>query len=287
MADGNTASYLSSIRKITTAGNVTTLAQTAVTTSGFYNLGTINQIAVDSSGTTLYVPDSAEYVIRKLTISSGTLSTFAGSGTSTTVDGTGTAAGFGYPLGIALTSGGTLYVSDGLFIGSTIRKITASAVVTTLAGSDSALGSTNGTTTAARFNYAYGLALDSSGNLYVADVGNNLIRKVTAAGVVTTLAGSGSAGAANGTGTAASFNKPLALSTDSAGNVYVADAGNNLIRKITAAGVVTTLAGTGVAGSADGAADAASFSNPAGIVYSNGKIYVGDSGNRKVRVITP
>jgi sugar lactone lactonase YvrE len=112
-----------------------------------------------------------------------------------------------------------------------IRKITAAGVVTTLAGSGRA-GSTNATGTAASFDTPYGVAVDSSGTLYVSDTGNNLIRKITAAGVVTTLAGSGSAGSTNGTGTAASFSTPSGLTMDASGALYVADFRNNLIRKI-------------------------------------------------------
>ena len=121
-------------------------------------------------------------------------------------------------------------------------------VVTTLAGTGS-IGSTNGTGTAASFNLPYGIAVDASGTVYVADTHNNLIRKITAAGVVTTLAGTGSSGSTDGTGTAASFDEPVGVAVDSSGTVYVADAGNHLIRKITAAGVVTTLAGSGSSGS--------------------------------------
>ena len=124
-------------------------------------------------------------------------------------------------------------------------------MVTTLAGSGSS-GSANGTGTAASFNYPWGVTVDGSGNVYVADAYNHLIRKITAAGVVTTLAGSGSQGSANGTGTAASFNGPNDIAVDGSGNVYVADAQNHLIRKITSAGVVTTFAGSGSQGSANG-----------------------------------
>ena len=123
----------------------------------------------------------------------------------------------------------------------------------------------NGTGTAASFNRSAGVALDGSGNLYVADRSNHLIRKITAAGVVTTLAGSGSAGSANGTGTAASFNYPFGVAVDGNGTVYVADSYNHLIRKITAAGVVTTLAGSGSTGSANGTGTAASFNYPFGV----------------------
>ncbi|MDP5958062.1 MAG: hypothetical protein QGF82_04865, partial [Candidatus Marinimicrobia bacterium] len=124
-------------------------------------------------------------------------------------------------------------------------------VVTTLAGSGSQ-GSADGTGTASSFNYPSGVAVDGSGNVYVGDWSNHLIRKITSAGVVTTLAGSGSQGSADGTGTAASFYHPSGVAVDGSGNVYVGDTYNHLVRKITSAGVVTTLAGSGSQGSADG-----------------------------------
>jgi hypothetical protein len=158
-------------------------------------------------------------------------------------------------------------------------------VVTTLAGTGSS-GSTNGTGTAASFNNPFGGAVDGSGNVYVADSGNRLIRKITSAGVVTTLAGSGSFGSANGTGTAASFSYPQGVAVDGSGNVYVGDSNNNLIRKITSAGVVTTLAGTGSSGSTNGTGTAASFNNPFGVaVDGSGNVYVTDLSNHLIRKI--
>ena len=131
------------------------------------------------------------------------------------------------------------------------------------------------------------MAVDSSGNVYVADRSNNRIRKITAGGVVTTLAGSGTAAYADGTGTAASFYNPEGVAVDSSGNVYVADLVNNRIRKITAGGVVTTLAGSGTAAYADGTGTAASFNYPDGVgVDSSGYVYVGDMNNNMIRKIT-
>src|SRR6185436_15081684 len=127
-------------------------------------------------------------------------------------------------------------------------------VVTTLAGTAGTAGSADGTGAAARFSNPTGVVVDGAGNVYVSDQGNHTIRKVTAAGVVTTLAGiAGMSGSADGTGAAARFNHPVRVAVDSAGNVYVTDGVNSTIREITAAGVVTTLAGTaGISGSADG-----------------------------------
>jgi sugar lactone lactonase YvrE len=184
-------------------------------------------VVLDAGGT-LYVSDTLNSLIRKIT-AAGVVTTLAGSGSTGSTDGTGTAASFGNPQDLAVDASGTVYVAD--TGNNLIRKITAAGVVTTLAGSGRA-GSTNATGTAASFDTPYGVAVDSSGTLYVSDTGNNLIRKITAAGVVTTLAGSGSAGSTNGTGTAASFSTPSGLTMDASGALYVADFRNNLIRKI-------------------------------------------------------
>ena len=158
-------------------------------------------------------------------------------------------------------------------------------VVTTFAGSTN--GNLDGTGVAARFSYPDGIAMDSSGNFFIADRGNNEIRKMTAAGVVTTFACSGAQGALNGSGTAAQFYYPEGIAIDSANNLYVTDRANNLIRKITSSGVVSTLAGSGTAGSADGTGTSAQFSSPYGIaVDASGTVYVVDSGNNEIRRIT-
>jgi len=158
-------------------------------------------------------------------------------------------------------------------------------MVTTLAGSG-AEGSSNGNGTSASFSYPYGVAVDTSGNVYVSDSSNELIRKITPAGVVTTLAGNGLRGYANGTGTAASFFGPTGIAVDTSGNVYVADNGNHSIRKITPAGAVTTLAGRGVSGSANGTGTAARFRGPFGLVLdSSDNIYIADTENKIIRKI--
>jgi len=212
------------------------------------------------------------------------VTTLAGIGSPGYANGTGTAASFNYPTGVAVDGSGNLYVADQH--NHLIRKITSAGVVTTLAGIGSQ-GYANGTGTAASFNYPWGVAVDGSGNLYVADQGNHLIRKITSAGVVTTLAGSGSSGSADGTGTAASFHDPTGVAVDGSGNLYVADKNNHLIRKITSAGVVTTFAGSGSSGSADGTGTAASFYRPDGVVVDgSGNVYVADRNNHLIRKIT-
>jgi len=157
--------------------------------------------------------------------------------------------------------------------------------VSTLAGSGAA-GFANGTGTAASFNFPSGVVVDAAGNVFVSDAGNNAIRKITPAGLVTTFAGSGMPGAADGNGLAASFNQPAALAIDAAGNLYVADEGNNLVRKVTPAGVVSTIAGNGTRGFTDGQGTAASIYGPNAIaVDAAGNIYLGDI--FKVRKISP
>jgi hypothetical protein len=244
-------------------------------------------VALDSGGN-LYIADKNNDVIRKVT-ASGAVTTIAGlAGTSGSTDGTGSAARFNHPVGIALGAGGDLYVGDSL--NNTIRKITPDGVVTTLAGIAGTSGATNGAGISALFNQPCGVALDGSGNIYVAEQGSHTIREITPAGVVTTLAGdAGSLGSADGTGPNARFNQPIGVAVDGSGNVYVADSANNTIRKITSGGVVTTLAGmAGIVGSADGMGAAALFHSPRGVaVDGTGNILVADSENSTIREITP
>jgi uncharacterized delta-60 repeat protein len=244
-------------------------------------------VAVGANGL-LYVADTGNQTLRAVTTANA-VSTLAGSvGSSGSTNGTGSAARFYNPSGVAVDSSGNIYVAD--YWNHTIRKVTPAGAVSTLAGSAGNLGSTNGTGSAARFYYPASVAVDSSGNVYVADNYNDAIRKVTPAGVVTTLAGSpGNPGSANGTGSAARFDAPAGVAVDSSGHVYVGDRSNHTIRKITPAGVVTTLAGSaGSFGSTNATGSAARFYFPAGVaVDAAGNVYVADTYNDAIRRITP
>ena len=242
-----------------------------------------NGIATDLSGN-IFIADKSNHKIRKIT-SSGVVSTFAGSGTAGSTDGTGTAASFNNPEGLTSDASGNVYVADAG--NNKIRKITSAGVVTTFAGSGTA-GFLDGTGTTAKFYYPYGITIDASGNVFVSDRTNNRIRKVTSAGTVSTLAGSGTAGYADGTGTFASFNSPLGITVDANGFIYVVDCYNQRIRRITSSGVVSTLAGSGSAGVVNGKGVLASFNNPTGItVDASGNVYIVDNNNQVIRLISP
>jgi hypothetical protein len=215
--------------------------------------------------------------------------TFAGTAeVAGSADGTGSAASFTSPSGIAADAADNLFVAD--TFNHTIRKITPSGVVSTLAGLAGKSGSANGTGSMARFSSPIGLAVGPGGNIFVADSDNNTIRKITPAGMVTTVAGlAGVTGSADGVGASARFNGPRGVAVDNSGNIFVADTFNDTIRKITPAGSVSTFAGlAGAPGSANGSGSAARFDQPRGVaVDAAGKVYVADSVNDTIRVITP
>ena len=289
--------YNNTIRKITPAGAVTTLAGTAGAagstdaTGAAARFGAPIGVAADSAGN-VFVADTGNNTIRKIT-PAGLVTTLAGSvfvaGLGGSTDATGAAASFNGPAAAATDSAGNVYVAD--HGNSTIRKITPAGVVTTFAGTAGRVGSTDATGPAATFFLPRGVATDSADNVYVSDFLTHIIRKITPAGVVTTLAGTAHApGSADGTGAAARFAFPTGLATDGAANVYVADSENNAIRKITPAGVVTTLAGApgSSGGGTDGIGSAASFCGPAGVATdSAGNVYVADTCNSTIRKVTP
>jgi len=206
---------------------------------GAARFNTPTSVAVDGAGN-VYVADNAASTVRKIT-PDGVVTTLAGKAGSTgRSDGTGADALFNSPRGITADAAGDVYVADE---GSAnIRKITPDGVVTTLAGVAAKPGDTDGAGTVARFGSPRGLTVDAAGNVYVADTDNNLVRKITPDGTVSTVAGSaGQTGNSDGTGAAALFSGPRGITVDAAGNVFVADSDNNSIRKVTPAGVVTTV----------------------------------------------
>ena len=276
------------IRKVTSAGVVTTLAGTAGSVGSANGTGSAARfrvpvaVSVDTAGN-VFVADSSNHTIRKVT-SAGVVTTLAGTaGSVGSTDGTGSAARFNAPYGVSVDTVGNVYVAE--YSNHTIRKVTSAGVVTTLAGTANFAGSTDATGSAARFFRPIGVAVDTSGNVFVADSSNHTIRKVTSAGVVTTLAGTaGSDGTTDGTGSAARFSFPEGVSVDTAGNVYVADTGNRLIRKVTSVGLVTTEAGSGAAGSNNGLGSAARFTTVRGIAVDTlGNVFASDYSNHTIR----
>jgi autotransporter-associated beta strand protein len=194
------------------------------------------------------------------------------------------ASGFSGDYGGIADPAGNFYVVDGY----TIKKVTPAGAVTLFAGTAGTSGTSDGLGAAARFNLPKGLALDKSGTLYVADTGNYRVRKITQDGMVTTVAGNGTNASVDGSGTSASFSDPYQLAVDANGNLFVADRGTNKIRKVTPAGVVTTFAGSGTAGSANGIGTAASFNTFDSLAFDpDGNLYVADQVNNTIRKITP
>jgi sugar lactone lactonase YvrE len=182
---------------------------------------------------------------------------------------------------------GDIVVSVGTKNATATNKFKYLYTVSTLAG-DGTRGFRNGAGNVAQFQDAFGLKVDRLGNIFVADGSNNRIRKITPAGIVSTVAGNGNIGMVNGPADNAQFNYPHGLAIDAVGNIYVADAGNNMIRKITPAGVVSTVAGNGNAGYVNGAGNVAEFFFPADItIDNNGNLYVADGANRRIRKIAP
>lgn len=276
------------IRKVSSSGSVSTLAGNRIaghvdSTNGLaaeflYPSG----IGVDAQGN-CYVGDQSNNMIRKLS-PSGAVSTLAGNGAGGYQDGSGTAAKFFSPSGLAVDSLGNIFVAD--WGNSIIRKVTPLGMVSSFAGNLN-VGLVDGSGTGARLDRPNDAAFDKSGNLYVADSYNNAIRKITPAGQVSTFAGTGQKGFADGAADSAQFSDPTGIALDGAGNIYVADYGNYRIRMITPSGRVSTVAGLSTAGTADGNAATAQFEAPIGLALdAKGNIYVADYRSNTIRLIT-
>ncbi|GAA3981663.1 gliding motility-associated C-terminal domain-containing protein [Mucilaginibacter dorajii] len=260
------------IRKVTPAGAVTTIN----------NISAPASLTLDNQNN-IYISDFQSNNIFKIS-AAGVKTVFAGNNAAGYLDGTGSGASFNSPGGVTTDALGNIYVADQQ--NNRIRKITPGGLVITVAGNGSA-GAVNDIGLAASFNNPDGVAVDKQGNIFVADTKNNLIREITPTGAVTTFAGSGAAGYADGTGTAAAFNYPTSLAFDASGNLFVADYKNDLIRKISPAGLVTTIAGTGSGGAVNGVGVSASFNYPIGLAFDgNGNLFVTDFANYLLRKIT-
>ena len=276
------------IRRISPNGNVTTLAGSGVAgssdgigTGASFNMPWRVSTAADGI---VYVTDSYNQRIRKVS-GNGIVTSLSGSGSIGSADGSATAAAFYYPFGLAIGLDGYVYVADNS--NQLIRKVAPDGSVARFAGSGSA-GSSNGIGSAASFHSPYGVAIDAQGYVYIADTLNQCIRKISPSGVVSTLAGIGTRGSVDGSPAVASFSDPQGVAVDARGNVYVADTGNNSIRKISPSGTVTSIAGNAKlsVGAADGIGSSALFYFPFDVaVDRNGVLYVADWGNLKIRRI--
>jgi sugar lactone lactonase YvrE len=285
------------IRKISATGIITTFAGTGVAGStGDGGLATAAQlnfptaVAVDQLGN-VYISDAFSNRVRKIN-TAGIINNFAGTGVSGySGDGGAASSADLCPGGLTIDASGNVYISDGCT--SRIRKVNTSGVISTIAGTGTfGYSGDGGPATSAQLYSPSGLTTDAIGNLYFADGMNNTVRKINTSGIISTIAGVGSGGY-NGDGitaTTAQLSSPSAVCLGPSGNLYIADASNNRIRMVNSLGIISTLAGTGVAGwSGDGgAASVAQLKSPTGIVSDNaGNFYVADQGNQRIRKISP
>jgi sugar lactone lactonase YvrE len=292
------ADYVSlRVRKVTGTGVISTVAGTGI--EGFSGDGGLaasallylpTGVGVDSAGS-LFIADSSNARVRKVT-TGGVISTVAGSGNqgSGGDGGQATSAGLKAPSGVAVDASGNLFIAD--YLDQRVRKVTPGGVISTVAGTGvQGYSGDGGPATAAQLNEPWGLAVDASGNLFVADLVNHCIRMVTPDGVISTMAGIGKPGF-SGDGTLAAFAQltfPVGVAVDSSGNLFIADSGNHRIRKVNSAGIISTVAGNGIAGfSGDGnPATSAQLNGPTGVtVDSGGNLFIVDHRNNRIREVT-
>ena len=283
------------IRKVNSAGVISTVAGTG--TAGFSGdggaataaqLSNPQDVALDAAGN-LYIADVNNNRIRKVD-SSGNISTVAGGGSSLGDGGAATAAQLGAPRSVALDGAGNLYIAD--WSDHRIRKVDSSGNISTVAGTGTqGFSGDGGAATAAQLNSPWDVAVDGSGNLYIADRNNNRIRKVDSSGNISTVAGTGTAGFSGdgAAATAAQLQNPQGVALDGSGNLYITDRGNERIRKVDSSGNISTVAGNGTAGFGgdSGAATAAQLSDPSGGVAldGSGNLYIVDRGNHRIRKV--
>jgi trimeric autotransporter adhesin len=284
------------IRKVTAAGVISTVAGTGTPgNNGDGGLATMAQlgypggVAVDSVGN-IYIADYGNCVVRKVT-PGGMISTLAGIGTNgySGDGGPASVAKIGHPTGVSVDSAGNVYIPD--INNNRVRKVTLDGLINTVAGNGTSGFSGDGSlATAAKLNSPHGIAMDSSGNLYIADQSNNRIRKVAPSGAINTIAGYGTAAYSGDGGTAimAQLNSPGHVIIDSAGNLYIADGANWRVRKVAANGTISTIVGTGSPsfGGDGGPATAAQIRLIEGMVLdSAGNLYLADYGNHRIRKV--
>ena len=284
------------VRKVDTNGIITTVAGGGGA-SGLGDGGLATQaglswptgVATDKAGN-LYIAEYANNRIRMVAAGTGIISTIAGTGpTGYSGDGgPATKATFTYPTGVAVDSSGNVYVADSA--NCAIRKINTSGIITTVAGGQGGFGGDGGPATKAQLSGPQGVTVDASGNLYIADNGNERIRYVNASGIITTIAGTGAVGF-SGDGspaTGATLDEPVAVAVDAGGAVYVADMANNRIRRFVAGGNMGTFAGTAVSAGDGGPSTQARLDNPLSVaVDQSGNLYIADPSANRVRKVTP
>jgi uncharacterized protein (TIGR03437 family) len=289
--------FNSNVRKVDTNGIISTVAGDGGQ-GGFSGDGGLatqallanpQGVAVDKSGN-LYIVDRGNQRIRMVNASSGIISTIAGSSTTGYSGDGGPAAQatFNLPSSIAIDASGNLYIAD--TNNWAIRRISTSGIITTVAGNGQyGYGGDNGQATKAKLAGPTGVAVDASGNLYIADSGNERIRYVNSSGVIATIAGTGVAGFSGdgSAATAARFSNPVAVALDASGNVYVADLDNNRIRRFALGGTVTTFAGTTNSVGDGGPSTQARVEPWAVAVDSAGNLYIADRSEQRVRKVTP
>jgi len=287
------------VRKVTPAGIITTIAGRG-RSDGFSGdggpaasaqLNNPSRIAVDAAGT-LFIADSGNSRIRKVN-AAGTITTVAGNGTSgfSGDGGPATSARINYPSGIALDAAGSLFIAD--YYDNRIRKVTPTGIITTVAGNGtSGFSGDGGPATSAQLSYPSGIALDAARNLFIGDSGNHRVRKVTPAGITTTVAGNGTDGFSGdgGPATSAQLSFPDGIAVDTGGNLLIADSGNNRIRKVTPAGIISTVVGDGTSGfrGDGGPATSAQLDNPEDLALdAAGNLFIADTYNTRIRKVTP